>query len=35
MKELKDWTYANGIQGITFDNNQNLPKPDINPEDFE
>ena len=35
MKTLKDWTYVNGIQGVTFDHKQNLPKPDINPEDYE
>ena len=35
MKTLKDWTYVNGIQGVTFDHKQNLPKPNINPEDYE
>lgn len=34
-KELKDWTYANEIQGVTFDYSQKLPKPDINPADYE
>lgn len=35
MKTLKDWTYVNGIQGVTFDHKQNLPKPNINSEDYE
>ncbi len=35
MKELKDWTYQNGIQGIEFDKKQDLPKPDIDPKDYE
>ena len=35
MKTLKDWSYVNGIQGVTFDHKQNLPKPNINSEDYE
>jgi hypothetical protein len=35
MQKLKDWTYQNGIQGINLDANSNLPKPTINPEDYE
>ena len=35
MKTLKDWTYVNGIQGVTFDHKQNLPKPNINSKDYE
>ncbi len=35
MNMLKDWTYENGIQGVVLNNNSNLPKPDINPADYD
>lgn len=35
MDKLKDWTYENGIQGIEFSFDPGLPRPTINPEDYE
>ena len=35
MNTLKEWTYENGIQGVVLNNNSNLPKPDINPADYD
>lgn len=35
MNMLKDWTYENVIQGVVLNNNSDLPKPDINPEDYD
>lgn len=34
MRELKDWTYENGIQGVKFSKDSDLPKPTINPDDY-
>lgn len=35
MDKLKDWTYENGIQGIEFSSDTDLPKPTIDPKDYE
>ena len=35
MDKLKDWTYKNGIQGIEFSFAPGLPRPTIDPEDYE
>lgn len=35
MDKLKDWTYENGIQGIEFSSNSDLPKPTIDSKDYE
>ena len=35
MDKLKNWTYKNGIQGIELSSNSDLPKPTIDPKDYE
>ena len=35
MDKLKNWTYKNGIQGIELSSNSDLPKPTIDPTDYE
>ena len=35
MDKLKDWTYENGIQGIEFSSDPGVPKPTIDPKDYE
>lgn len=35
MDKLKDWTYENGIQGIEFSSDTDLPKPTIDSKDYE
>ncbi|MCH3904317.1 MAG: Fic family protein [Lactobacillus sp.] len=35
MQTLKEWTYQNGIQGITLTSDDQLPKPTINPDAYE
>lgn len=35
MDKLKDWTYENGIQGIKFSSDTDLPKPTIDSKDYE
>ncbi|WP_255409194.1 MULTISPECIES: hypothetical protein [Lactobacillus] len=31
----KEWTYGNRIQGVVIKEDPNLPKPDIDPDDYE